>query len=114
MINDLPLPVSPVSRLSPGPKRTADSATSARSRTFNSLSKLFLGDQWPAPAQLVGQVLIEALRRAEPDHLQALRVRPAADHVADRHLMSASLTVDAHLAGPTHDGQADLLAWREY
>src|SRR5947208_148467 len=75
MISDLPLPVSPVRRLRPGPKRTVDSATRARSRTFNSFSMgLLLGDQRSAPSQLVGQPLIEALRRAEPNHLQALRV----------------------------------------
>src|SRR5207245_1721624 len=67
-INDLPLPVSPVSRLRPGPKRTRDSATSARSRTFSSLSNppSFHGHQRAPPAELLAQPPIETLGRAEP------------------------------------------------
>jgi len=37
-MSDLPLPVSPVSRLRPDPKRTRQSVTSARSRTRSSFS----------------------------------------------------------------------------
>src|SRR5438093_1589261 len=37
----------------------------------------------------------------------------APDHIANRHLMSAALAVDAHLSGPTHHAQADVLTWSE-
>src|SRR6266550_1826295 len=37
----------------------------------------------------------------------------ASDHIADRHLMSAALAVDAHLSGPTHHAQTDVLTWSE-
>src|SRR5690348_7848289 len=110
MISDLPLPVSPVSRLSPGPNLTLDSATRARSRTLSSLSKLLLGDQRAAPTKLVGEPLIEGFRRAQANDLEALRVRSAADHIADQHLVSAPLTVDPHLGRAANDSQADLLS----
>src|SRR5205809_1037835 len=114
MMSDLPLPVSPVRRLSPGPNRTAASATRARSRTFSSLSiALLLRNQGPAPPQLVAQPLVEALRRAEPNDLQPLRVGSAPDHVADPHLFGPPLAVEPHLRGAPHHAEADVLTWRE-
>src|SRR5436309_8235413 len=113
MRSDLPLPVSPVRRLSPGPNRTAASATRARSRTFSSLSiALLLANQGPAPPQLVAQPLVEALRRAEPNDLQPLRMRSAPDHV-DTHVLCPALAVDPHLRGTPHPAEADVLTRRE-
>src|SRR5437660_252452 len=69
MISDLPLPVSPVSRFRPGPNLTLDSATRARSRTFSSLSNLLLGNQGPAPTQLVCEPQVSCLARMVHDNL---------------------------------------------
>src|SRR2546423_10784048 len=113
MISDLPLPVSPVSRFNPGPKRTVDSATRARSRTLSSLSTrdhLLLGDQGPSPPQLVGQPCVEALRRAEPHDLQAPLLSAAPAYIAGRHRASSASSVDAHLGRSPHELEGDVLA----
>src|SRR4029077_18696993 len=101
-MSDLPLPVSPVRRLRPRPKRTRDSATNARSRTLSSFSKgpSFQRDQRPAPAQLVGQALVEALGRAEPHHLQTPRQRTAAQYVRGLPPATTPAAVDAQVGGP--------------
>src|SRR6266699_3415417 len=52
-------------------------------------------DQRPAPTQLLGQPLVEALRRAEPHHLQTPRQRAAAQHVTGLHGATTPATVDA-------------------
>src|SRR6266568_164438 len=75
---------------------------------------LFLGHQRPAPTELVAQPLVEGFRRAEPNDLEPLRVGSASDDIADRHLMSAGLAVNAHLSGPTHHAQTDVLTWSEH
>src|SRR5581483_5612485 len=73
---DLPLPVSPVSRLSPGPNLTCARSTRARSRTWSSFStslaraRLGIGHQRQAPAQLVPEDVVEALRRREANQRQ--------------------------------------------
>src|SRR5256714_6058014 len=109
MMSDLPLPVSPVRRLRPGPKRTVASATSARSRTASSRSILF-GDEGPAPAQLLAEAAVEALRRAEANHLQAPGVRTAPHAVADGDGPPATCAIHAHLGRAADDLESHVLA----
>src|SRR5437773_9435577 len=75
---------------------------------------LFLGHQRPAPTELVAQPLVEGFRRAESNDLEPLRMGSGSDDIADRHLMSAALAVDAHLSGPTDHAQTDVLTWSKY
>src|SRR5579864_8972619 len=110
MISDLPLPVSPVSRFSPAPKRTVDSATRARSRTLSVFSMkrpLLLRDQRPAPTELLPKPPVESLRRAEPHDFQLARIGAASDHVARRDGTAATAAVYAHLGRPLDDFQSD-------
>src|SRR5207245_3668646 len=72
---------------------------------------LFLGHQRPAPTELVAQTSVEGSRRAEPNDLEPLRMGSAPEHIANRHLMSAALAVEAHLSAPTHHAQADVFKW---
>src|SRR5258708_23068211 len=110
-MSDLPLPVSPVSRLRPGPKRTRHSATRARSRTLSSLSTtayLFLGDQRTAPAELFPEPAVELFGRAEANHLEPPGMRAAPDRVAGRH-GTATAPIDAHLGRTPKHRQPDVL-----
>src|SRR5258708_610440 len=117
-ISDLPLPVSPVRRLRPGPKRTRHSATRARSRTLSPLSPtasayLFLGDQRAAPAELFPEPAVELFGRAEANHLEPPRMRAAPDRVPRRH-RTAPAPVDAHLGRAAKHRQPDVLSWRKH
>jgi len=113
-ISDLPLPVSPVRRLRPGPKRTRDSATSARSRTLSSLSNLFHRDERPAPTELLTEPPVEALGRAEPHDLEVTRMGATAQAVPGLNRAASAAAVDAQLRGPANDGKGDVLAGREH
>src|SRR5712691_8776270 len=113
-MSDFPLPVSPVRRLRPGPKRTRDSATSARSRTLSSLSNLLHRDQRPAPTELLTQPPVEALGRAEPHDLERTRMGAAPQPVSGLDRATPATTVDAQLGGPANDRQGDVLAGGEH
>src|SRR2546423_151990 len=95
-----------------GPKRTVASATSARSRTTSSRSTLF-GDEGPAPAQLLAEAAVEALRRAEANHLQAPGVRTAPHAVADGDGPPATCAIHSHLSRAADDLESHVLARSE-
>src|SRR5216683_3333620 len=113
-MSDFPLPVSPVRRLRPGPKRTRDSATSARSRTLSSLSNLLHRNQRSAPTELLGQPAVEALRRAEPHDLEGTRMGAAPQPVSRLDRATPAATVDAQLGRPANHRQSDVLAGWEH
>src|SRR5216683_1918374 len=113
-MSDFPLPVSPVRRLRPGPKRTRDSATSARSRTLSSLSNLLHRNQRSAPTELLGQPAVEALRRPEPHDLEGTRMGAAPQPVSRLDRATPAATVDAQLGRPANHRQSDVLAGWEH